>query len=453
MWQRLKECKTAREIYKTLEPTRLENNAEKLLCLWCLLPVFALEWHYVLVYWRSKGLWSSFFVPDFWQGAMHLLGILTFLLAAVVVMGRLAFDRNHVLWMLKKEPWHFLLLGMLLWSVMSTVLCEDPERAFKGSAYMDDGLRSYFFYAAVMVAGFLITSQVKQQKVMEVFSLTANVNALLMMMQEWEVPVLADSLSYPRSGIFCNANHLAYYLSMSILCLAGLYLYEESTRKRVLLALSMALQVYALIVNDTFGCYLAVVVGIAAAAIFYVCRKGRWSHCVWVPIGIVLVLSACSCLGWIPSSSGRTLWDNFMIFFYDVNRVAENVEEAGSAGSGRVLLWMTALEMIPERPLFGYGPEMLYGEYARITGFDRPHNEYIQHAVFLGIPALIMYLAALITMFIHQWKHLPKLQESTIIAAGAVVAYLFSALFGNTMFYTTPYFFMLLGFAAGRPKA
>ena len=108
--------------------------------------------------------------------------------------------------------------------------------------------------------------------------------------------------------------------------------------------------------------------------------------------------------------------------------------------------------MIPDRPIFGYGPEGLTGDYAAAVGVDRPHNELIQYAVFLGIPALLMYLSALITLFVRQWRNMKQLSGLTIVAAGVVVGYVTSSLFGNTMFNTVPYYWMMLSFAACLPQ-
>ena len=115
-------------------------------------------------------------------------------------------------------------------------------------------------------------------------------------------------------------------------------------------------------------------------------------------------------------------------------------------------LWIEALKMIPYRPVFGYGPEGLMQDYAILVGTDRPHCELIQYAVFLGIPALNLYLSALVSLFICQWNNLKELSAMTIVAAGVVVGYLASSLVGNTMFNTAPYFWMMLGFASCLPR-
>ena len=423
-----------------------------LLYLWCALPLAAAAGYFIFGTLHKYDLCMSYSGTKAYTDMMMFLGACTIVFWLIFVIGRLICAGDHMWHMAKTEPWHFLLLGMLTWSVVSTFRARNVLWAIIGTGYRKDGLLSYFIYAAVMGCGFLINSRERRHSVLKWFAGVANIIALLMMFQEWNMPLVTDYINNTRAAVFYNSNHLAYYLCMSILCLAGLFVYETSTKNQIYYALAMGFQTYVMIVNNTFGSYLAVLVGVVAVVIFGARKQQKMSWKMWIPVGIVLLLSLLSCLGGIPSSSGENLWDNIRALFVDTQKVASNAEDASSAGSGRILLWVTAVKMIGERPLFGWGPEMLYGEYARITGYDRPHNEYIQHAVFLGIPALLMYLAALLTLFIHQWKHLPKLQETTVIAAGAVVAYLFSAIFGNTMFYTTPYFFMLLGFAAGRPK-
>lgn len=103
--------------------------------------------------------------------------------------------------------------------------------------------------------------------------------------------------------------------------------------------------------------------------------------------------------------------------------------------------------MLKNRPLFGYGPENLGEEYlARGIDQDRPHNEYLQHALFLGMPALIIYLTAIFLSLKNWLKNLWCIGIASSVSGLTVIAYLFSAFFGNTMFYTTIYFFLLLGY-------
>jgi O-antigen ligase len=87
-------------------------------------------------------------------------------------------------------------------------------------------------------------------------------------------------------------------------------------------------------------------------------------------------------------------------------------------------LWKACLKMIPESPILGYGPEQLNEKYSGelggvlAGGTDRPENEYIQYMVFMGIPGLVMYMGALISMMICQLKKIKKMELITIASAG-----------------------------------
>ena len=129
----------------------------------------------------------------------------------------------------------------------------------------------------------------------------------------------------------------------------------------------------------------------------------------------------------------------------------ENINLAKNAGSGRWQLWMGALQIMEEKPLFGTGPDNMATSYTDLgINWDRPHNEYLQIGASFGIPALIFYLLALIFGYAYGLKHLKELPPSSVIAFSACTGYLFSALFGNTMYYTYPYFLIFLAIAFSR---
>ena len=149
-----------------------------------------------------------------------------------------------------------------------------------------------------------------------------------------------------------------------------------------------------------------------------------------------------STLALLPGANGMSV--NFRQFGTDLWSVAIQSENAGRAGTGRYRLWTDTVKRIGQRPVFGFGPEGFYGENA-IHNNDSPHNEYLQMAGFLGIPGLVLYLAALFTLAIHHWKHIRELDPLVVAVSGVTVVYLFSACFGNPVFNTAPYFWMFLG--------
>jgi O-antigen ligase len=124
-----------------------------------------------------------------------------------------------------------------------------------------------------------------------------------------------------------------------------------------------------------------------------------------------------------------------------------------SAGTGRWILWMNGLKFISEKPVLGYGPDNLGKQYAKVKiSTDRPHNELIQFAASLGIPAAIFYIIAIGSYFLVFLKLRKRASTLEIAILCAVIAYLASSMFGNTMYYTSPFFFMILGLSSGSQK-
>ena len=70
-------------------------------------------------------------------------------------------------------------------------------------------------------------------------------------------------------------------------------------------------------------------------------------------------------------------------------------------------------------------------------------------AGYLGIPGLLLYLGALISLAAARWKNLTELEPMVLAVSGVMIVYLMSACFGNPMFNTFPFFWMFYGLAAG----
>ena len=457
MFEELKKAKTLREIYTIMGVAPFEKVALVLLCAWCLLPIYASidQIHYGLS--NLSKLGKLYATMAGYKLGFQFIGSLSLVFVVFYLLGRIVMNRGQILHKIKSSPWHFLLLAMLLWSCISTLLSEDILTSFQGTDYRFDGLKSYFFYAAMYVCAFIVANSKYRKIVFNIFIMVSNFVGLIVIMQDFGVPLINQCFFQDvRSAMFYQYNHTAYFMNMAIVCLMGLYIYEQKRWLRIVYALSLGFQIYAILVNSTFACYLASCCAMIMVIAFYVRKYKRFSWKLLTPVILVFVISFASYMGWVPTSSGQDMKVNLAELKEDTSAIIENPLDAKDAGHGRMNLWLTGLKMVPEKPIFGHGPEQLNEKYKSQmlnelgNYIDRPDNEFIQHAIFLGIPGLLFYLAALISLFIRQWIHMRKLDDTTLIAAGCVIAYLVSSMFGNTMFYTVPYFYMFLAFASGR---
>ena len=439
-----------------------KRNVELLGCAillaWCVLPVviaclaiiFGCTDGVTLVGDEPKAGQNFLRTQEAYRLLFHVLGCITLIYAIM----QIAFNWRNLrsLDSFKKQPWLYLLAGLLVWAMISTLLADDPLTAILGYEYNSDGFIGYTFYASVFVCALSIRSERLRALVLRAFIVMVDVMSIVMLLESFDVYPFHWLFQSPRAAVFVQFNHLGYLLCMGGLAASAMSIRETPVALKVLHLASFTLIAVTLVINDTFGSYLAVWVGLLAMLVFFGKNAGRVNFWMLLPLVLYAVVSVVSFSDVLATVTGATVGSNFVRLSQDVSNISTGSDAALSAGTGRMKLWVEALKMIPERPLFGYGPEGLMGDYDAVAGAIRPHNEFIQCAVFLGVPALLLYLAALLSLFVAQVRRLKQLTPTTLVAATIAIGYAASSFFGCTMFGTAPYYWMALGLAACLPK-
>ncbi len=77
-------------------------------------------------------------------------------------------------------------------------------------------------------------------------------------------------------------------------------------------------------------------------------------------------------------------------------------ETISKTGSGRGDVWIKSLDLINQRPVFGWGLESTGNEYTKQYGLNegRAHNLVLQMGATCGVPGVIMYLFAVTLIFL-----------------------------------------------------
>ncbi|MDW7656062.1 MAG: O-antigen ligase family protein, partial [Bacillota bacterium] len=199
--------------------------------------------------------------------------------------------------------------------------------------------------------------------------------------------------------------------------------------------------------NGSLGPYLAVVAGLVfsglAAWRLRIPVLGRILTAIGCFIGVTAVMNLLE----------ANLIRDLLRLASDTQHIATGSDKAPSAGSGRWILWTNGLRMALERPLLGYGPDNLGAAYREAgISIDRPHNEFIQIAASLGWPALLLYVSALVSHAINFVRTHKTVSAFECGLFAIVLTYLVSSIFGNTMFYTSPFFFLIFGLSVSFQK-
>lgn len=456
MLGKLKKCKNIKEIYDTLGWNFFEKIAMILLMIWCMLPIVSFAYHLIWADMEKNFVYRNNIFTSY-QDAVVAAGALTAEFLIIYFIGKILLRKKSikisVKTMIKERPWNVFFALLLVWIGACSIMSADHYIAFWGTEYRFEGFLTYLCYTMVFICAQILKKEKYRKIVLNTYAIVSVFLGVCMLLQENALFNMDKVFIYLRATVFCQFNHMGYYLNMSILVMVGLFFSSDRIKNSVIYGIGIAFQLYCLLVNNTFGAYLGSLIGLISACIMYIVRTKNVKKML-IPVAIYIVLSGASIAGMIPSSSEENLSDNFKTLFHDTNSVITDASDSDDAGTGRMILWRTGLKMVPESPVFGYGPEQINPKYTDVMGgpfvgkTSRPENEYIQYMMFMGIPGLILYLGALICLAVCQLKRLKRLGKETVTAAGCAIGYAAGAFVGNSMYYTTPYMYMFLGLAS-----
>ncbi|MBR3933982.1 MAG: O-antigen ligase family protein [Clostridia bacterium] len=359
-------------------------------------------------------------------------------------------------------------------------------RLYKGTDFRPDGVYMYICYGAVFIYASMLKNP-KYKKIIFGVNIIGFAAISLIVLQQYYGIIGSAGVKEPGSfgralmefydkkgvrighfykgftGSFYNLNHAAYYLLVGSMLISGKVIMSKKTVSKILWSLFALYSYYILIINDTFGCYLALIATLVIIGVlkliydFKILEKGTYK--VWriildslLPLLLVVVMSV-SFIAF--SGEENSIIKNFKNLGKDVKKVAtsDNLEEE-HAGSGRLEMWLATVDMIKEKPIFGYGPDNLKSAYVeREAKLDRAHNEPLEKAVASGIPSALVYYAAVILAIVLFLKNKRNFgSETSLLPFMALVGYLISSLFGVFLFYTAGYFVMMLAFISSDKK-
>ena len=344
----------------------------------------------------------------------------------------------------KTHIWDVLFFGMIIVAGISALRAEYRDNALWGVMIRHDGYYSYLIYASIYVCAKAVKSNKLRRWLLRAMSILICFLCITVFLQYNDELIIkmgkvgSNLCKYGYyTSVYFNTNHFAYILIIGLMASGVLVVIEEKKLLKLIWLIGYGFNLWALIINDTFGGYIAIMFG----TIFMAIVMGIYNKkSIISSIAVVIVFIGISIFTNIQNNG--IVFGNIKVTYND----AKTMDTNNAGGSGRVGLWKENIGLIKEKPLLGYGPEgtymmMIKGE---IIG-DRPHNEYMQHALYMGIPAGIAYIVALLALFITMVKKLKYLPKELVGMGVVVFAYCVSAFFGNTLYNTVPYFFMFLG--------
>lgn len=234
---------------------------------------------------------------------------------------------------------------------------------------------------------------------LDVLVVAAAANATLTLLQRlgiWQpfrLPPDAVAVAIDPVGFLGNTNDVGAFLAPAAVA-ALIVTVVISGKRRITYSLAALLMLAGLLASFARTSITAYVIAIGAAALSSGGRLRRTALSVMAVVALLLL--------WPGAEIGKRYW-----------RIADQVRrgDLGSAVSGRLPAFITAIEMFCDRPLLGTGPgtfKWLYMRYRlNLTGrypelwlegmfanFAEVHSDHLQVAAETGVPGYLLLLTS-----------------------------------------------------------
>lgn len=306
-----------------------------------------------------------------------------------------------------------------------------------GSYYRGESIYMFMSYPFVYFFSGMLIMKSKYKKILLYMLMAASIPVnLLTIIDEY----FTDVVYYIGTGcsaVFHQHNHYGYYIAVVTVASGLMFVYEEKKTLKILSALSFLCSSSVMVADDTLGAYLAILFTLflfVGYAFKFEREKLKAAIGVFAAFIVITLLF---------SFGKNGLLQSLLQMFFDIGKISTDSDDAGTAGTGRWGIWTATVKYISQKPLYGWGIETLKYEKNLVAA----HNEVLSYSVYFGIPVGVLYVAATgITMF-RSGKGIKGASALTRVCFFTAVCYLVSSMFGNTMYYTTPFIYCFLGLA------
>lgn len=339
----------------------------------------------------------------------------------------------------------FALFGIfIILMIISTAINGFTHLGLFGSSYRSEGLFVYISYFVYFSLAYISSNKKLIKAFLYIFTGSAAILEIF--------PIIDYFSRFSRFSIgghtylFSQHNHYGYYLLMSMITAAMLFITEKKLWLKIIFIIEFAIAVFGLLCNDTFGCQLAAIVALVFIVIVYSLHKCKFKLITLVPIVVYGLTTLFGCA--VSDGIKSCVTNNFYQLINDTDALTNGLDEAErSTGVARIILWQNTLDYISEKPFLGFAADGTGERLLEATNDnDRCHCEYLQYAVDYGIPAAVFYIAGIMTIYLRGLMRRKKLSQFNLVGLCVGFAYLASAVIGNSMYYTAPFLFIMLGF-------
>jgi putative inorganic carbon (HCO3(-)) transporter len=392
--------------------------------------------------------------------AYYFIGCI--LLLSLLALSSLLIKRNKIAWnWTKVESLMIVFLFIVGFSTLHSM-----KVSLVGEGTEHQGLVMMISYVILFSLAARI-NRVNLERLCQLIVLSSLFAAVYSILQYYHLAFLpqdaVDKLMFGKRtySFFDNPDYFGSYLVLVIPLTITAYLSSQQRKKRILYLFILCTQFISLIESQTRSAWLGVAIGFLIVSVWVVWkRKTLWRK--WV----LIILAACLIFTFSNLASHQRDLSRAVTITNDAQKIITN-KDAGSAGASRWDIWQLSLPLISKHFWLGTGPntfeQVFYSQDAKqIKKYLGPgkiydeNNDYLQIALTMGVPALLVYLLILSIIVMRGIKQLKELDHhQKLISIGllaAILGYLVQAIFNISVVSVAPYFWLLLGFLVNQKR-
>lgn len=365
---------------------------------------------------------------------LYFVGILLFTLL-LVKFREWTFDKSDLI-----------LLGFLILVCISTIFSVNVKVSIFGYFNRYEGLLTFIIYYLVYYCSKYYFRN-RKSIIIGICILTM-ITSILAILQYYNAPFIKVFFKHASfaCATFGNRNFYGAFISLTFPIIMCLYIFSG---KRLLL-IPNTLLFYSMLACLTRSCYLAFIVFSTIGVIYLIKQKNKnyFKRSLLLLILFVLLFILFNVLS-----------PNALIGRYKAS--IEEIQNKDSIGSNRGYIWQIAINIIKDHPLTGCGTDAFLCEltnnhtfelvnviYDKVGGLpDKAHNEYLQIASTIGIPALILYLAFVALTIKNLLRNDLNKNKIAFVVLLCIISYLVQAFFNISTIDIAPILYLIYGYS------
>lgn len=364
------------------------------------------------------------------------------------------FLMNYKTVKIDKKDVLILIFAMLIF--ISTMLSSDIHTSIFGNKKRYEGMLTLFSYIII----YLCTKKFFEYKNKEVFFVVLYILYILVC----TLGVIQQYIKTPKiilfengvAGTFGNTNFMGNFLSIGMPIFSIMYIIKN---KKLSFITSMLI-FFCIIACGARSSWLAFLTFAIILLIYLIQTKNKEyiKRTVLIFIGFALIFI------YLFTAKNSFVKNKVKVAKKDIT-VATTQGIKNNMGSNRIQIWKITVDIIEKYPVFGVGTDNLKkGIMNNLTDesvdfmirtkhtIDKAHNEYLQYAVTLGIPALLIYIVFILCILKDNIKDI-KTNDEKLILYLIIVSYLVQANFNISTIGVAPLFWFSLGLLDSKKRA